>query len=198
MIKLRLAEKKDAQGIADIYKPYVIETPITFEYEAPSAKDFEQRIEKIQSFYPYLVAVNHDILIGYAYGSIQMQRKAYQWNAELSVYVNEKFHHTGTAKALYSSLMEILSLQGIQNVYAGITSPNPKSENFHKNLGFEKLGIYHNTGYKLGRWHDVAWYEKSLDIHFSQTNAPKSIHELEKQKIIKILEKNSEMIFNIT
>jgi len=27
----------------------------------------------------------------------------------------------------------------------------------HKAFGFSEIGVYHNVGYKLGRWLDVMW-----------------------------------------
>ena len=32
----------------------------------------------------------------------------------------------------------------------------------HLGRGFKSLGVYHNTGYKCGSWHDVEWFEKQL------------------------------------
>lgn len=53
--KLRIAEPEDAAGLLDIYKPYVLHTAITFEYEVPSLQEFEQRIRQFSAQYPYLV-----------------------------------------------------------------------------------------------------------------------------------------------
>ena len=58
--------------------------------------------------------------------------------------------------------MEICALQGIKTVYAGVTLPNAQSEGLHESLGFHRLGVYRNTGFKNGTWHSVAWFEKQL------------------------------------
>ena len=29
-------------------------------------------------------------------------------------------------------------------------------------VGFTPVGTYHRVGYKLGAWHDVAWFERRL------------------------------------
>jgi len=29
-------------------------------------------------------------------------------------------------------------------------------------MGFEPVGTYRRVGWKLGRWHDVTWYQRSL------------------------------------
>jgi len=48
------------------------------------------------------------------------------------------------------------------SVYAGITVPNEASEGFHRGMGFTPVGVYHGVGYKLGSWHDVAWFERTI------------------------------------
>jgi len=29
-------------------------------------------------------------------------------------------------------------------------------------MGFMEVGVYHNVGYKFGKWLDVIWFEKPL------------------------------------
>ena len=58
--------------------------------------------------------------------------------------------------------MEILKLQGVRTVYGCVTIPNPGSERLHERMGFERIGAFHNTGYKNGKWLDVVWYEKQI------------------------------------
>jgi len=71
----------------------------------------------------------------------------------------------GVGRALYTSLLAILELQGFRNAYAGIALPNPASVGFHEALGFTPVGVYHRVGYKLGAWHDVMWLERPLAPH---------------------------------
>ena len=45
-MKIREALLKDAEEIIDIYRPYVLETAITFEYEVPAVEEMEKRIRE--------------------------------------------------------------------------------------------------------------------------------------------------------
>ena len=45
---------------------------------------------------------------------------------------------------------------------AGIALPNEASVGLHRALGFVEVGTYRRVGWKLGRWHDVAWFQRSL------------------------------------
>ena len=166
-MNIRTATTADAQALLHIYAPY-IETPITFECTLPSAEEFAGRVEEISSFYPYLVCEADGQIVGYAYAHRHMQRAAYQWNAELSIYFQHSYTSKGLGTGLYSALLALLKLQGIKTVYAGVTLPNEKSERLHSRLGFSCLGVYHRTGFKCGKWHDVAWFERALapyDLH---------------------------------
>lgn len=91
-----------------------------------------------------------------------MERAAYQWNVELSIYLDRTATSKGIGQRLYAALIELLRLQGIKTVYGGVTLPNIRSERLHEKLGFHRLGTYHHTGYKCGAWHDVVWFEKAI------------------------------------
>ena len=60
----------------------------------------------------------------------------------------------------------------------GITLPNPASVGLHEGCGFSLVGIYRHIGHKLGQWHDVAWYQATVQPPSIEPGAPKSIREL--------------------
>lgn len=194
---IRLVRETDAPKILEIYKPYIENTAITFECEVPSCAEFRNRIRDISSAYPYLVCTSKEKIIGYAYAHRQMEREAYQWNAELSVYIEKTHFHCGVGKALYQALIEILKMQNVRNVYGGVTSPNDGSERLHESLGFEKLGVYHNTGYKCGTWHDVAWFEKTIGDHALEPKCFVSIQEIDQETVKNILDQYAEKLNSI-
>lgn len=190
-MKIRFAKPEDSPELLKIYGQY-IGTPITFEYELPSEAEFAQRIAETGADYPYLVCEDAGKIIGYAYAHRHMQRAAYQWNAELSVYLDKNLTSKGLGKKLYRILTEILKLQNVKTVYGGVTSPNLKSEKLHKSFGFTPVGTYHKTGYKCGEWLDVTWYEKAIAPHTPSPEPFKSIKQLPKSALNAIIEE----IFN--
>jgi phosphinothricin acetyltransferase len=162
-LSIRKAALADSAEILSIYAPYVTDTCITFETEVPTIDAFTARIENIMSNYPCLVYEENGKILGYAYASKHRERAAYQYSADVSVYVDQAYHRRGIGKALYAKLLEILMEQGrIYTAYAGIALPNEKSVGLHKTLGFKEVGIYHNVGYKFSKWIDVIWLEKSI------------------------------------
>lgn len=158
---VRLVVPNDSTALLNIYGQY-IETPVTFEYVLPTEQEFANRIAGISKCYPYLVCEENKQIKGYAYACRHLERAAYQWNAELSVYLDRSFTSRGLGKKLCRILIDILKLQGVRTVYGGVVVPNAKSEALHKSLGFEAAGVYPNMGYKCGKWRDVIWFAKQI------------------------------------
>lgn len=172
-VLIRMAEPGDAARIAEIYAPYVLTTAITFEYDPPSSAEMASRIASTLPAFPYLVWEENGVVLGYAYAHPLYARAAYQWNAELSVYVEMSHRGKGIGGKLYRCMMEILKLQNIQSVYACITEPNPGSIAFHHALGFSDLALYPHCGFKHGKWYGVNWLVKHLTELSEDTPAPR-------------------------
>jgi L-amino acid N-acyltransferase YncA len=160
-MNIRLASQDDAEQIRNIYAPYC-STPISFEEAPPSVDEMSRRIAAVIERYPWLVAVEDGRALGYAYAGTYRQRAAYRWSVEVSVYIAEGQHRQGLGRALYTSLFNVLRLQGFVNAYAGATLPNAGSAGLHESMGFQPVGVYHNAGFKYGTWHDVGWWQLQL------------------------------------
>jgi L-amino acid N-acyltransferase YncA len=159
---IRLTTLDDAEAIRDIYAPFCEVTPISFETQAPGVDETRRRIAKTLESLPWLVREHDGEIVGYAYASPHRERAAYRWSVDVSAYVRDGHRRTGIGRALYTSLLELLRLQGFYNAIAGITLPNPGSVGLHESMGFETVGIYRHIGFKCGEWHDVSWYQLSL------------------------------------
>lgn len=171
-IRIRAAVPEDAGALLKIYAPYVTDTAITFEYEIPSAEEFEGRIKKTLERYPYLVAEDGDTVVGYAYAGPFKARAAYDWSVETTVYVARDRKRQGIGRLLYRALEACLRRQGILNANACIGFPEKEdryltadSLRFHEKEGYRMVGMFHNCGYKFSRWYHMVWMEKMLGGH---------------------------------
>ena len=171
-MNIRIATSDDAKELLNIYKYYVENTAITFEYDVPSIEEFSERIKNTLKKYPYLIAENEDGIYGYAYASAFKSRQAYDWAVETSIYVKNGGSRHGVGTLLYEELEKYLKLQNIINVNACIAYPNEKSEEFHKKFGYKTIAHFTKCGYKFGKWHDMIWMEKFIGEH---TDTPKSV-----------------------
>lgn len=175
---IRFATIEDAEAILAIYAEYIVHTGVTFEIEVPTIEQFRDRMRRITEQFPWLVCEIDGEIAGYAYGSKHGERAAYRWSSDLSVYISEKYHRRGIASALYRAVMDLLRLQGYYTVYAGVSTPNEKSEAFHSAFGFRNLGEFKNVGYKLGMWRGVAWYELPLAEYVAEPVETTAIGEI--------------------
>ena len=170
-LEIRIEKPSDAAALLAIYKPYVENTTITFEYDVPTLEDFTARIAHTLERYPYLVALLDGEPVAYAYAGAFKSRAAYDRAVEMSIYVKNGVHGYGIGRALYAALETILRLQHVTNLNACITYPSAGSEQFHEKLGYTTVAHFHKCGYKLGRWLDMNWMEKILAEH-ADTPAP--------------------------
>ncbi|TDH55934.1 N-acetyltransferase family protein [Mycobacterium eburneum] len=159
---VRPASSEDARACVAIYRPYVEDTAITFETEVPTAAEMAARIAVARETHEWLVLERHGDVIGYAYAHAFNPRAAYQWSTATSIYLAPDHHRTGGGRELYVQLLHRLAHRGYRRAFAGITQPNPASNSFHRSLGFAPAGLYRRVGWKLDRWHDVAWMQLDL------------------------------------
>jgi L-amino acid N-acyltransferase YncA len=175
---IRLAEESDAERLLNIYAPIVKETAISFELVPPTVAEFRQRISSTVASHNWLIMEQQEVILGYAYASKFRPREAYQWTAEVTVYVDPAHHRKGVARALYISLFEALRLQGFCNAIAVIALPNPASVRLHEKLGFEPLGVLRSVGYKLSNWHDIGLWQLELQDNNQYPAPPHPASEL--------------------
>ena len=174
-IAIRLARPDDTAAIATIYAPYVTDTVISFETVSPDEHEMAHRLAKTLARFPWLVAMCDGEVAGYAYAGAHRERAAYQWSADVSVYVHKDFQRRGIGRALYTPLFAILRALGYYNVYAGIALPNPASVALHEAMGMTPVGVYRHVGYKGGMWHDVGWWEGSLRQQSAEPHPPRAL-----------------------
>ena len=169
--EIKTASPDDAAALVEIYAPYVTGTAITFEYDVPSVEEFEKRIENTLKAYPYLKAVGETgEIIGYAYAGRFRARKAYDYTAEVSVYVRCDLHACGIGRALYTELEKELEARGMHSLIAVLSVTEHEDEHltngslhFHEAMGYRKAAHFHEIGYKFGKWYDMVWLEKLIN-----------------------------------
>ena len=161
-ITVRPAVEDDAAAVTRIYAPYVERTAISFEEIVPTTDEMAARITKCRTRWHWLVAELDDEIVGYAYGSQHRERPAYRWSVEVSAYVDGRHHRKGIGRALYEPLLADLAEKGFCHAFAGITLPNDASVKLHAAMGFLPIGTFRSVGLKFKRWHDVAWFQRTL------------------------------------
>jgi len=167
-MRIRDARAEDGAPLAEIYRPYVETSAVSFEDEAPDAVALVARMLAAPRL-PWAVAEDGTgDVVGYAYATGHRGRAAYRWAVDCSVYLSPDARGRGTGRLLYATLLPLLRDLGYWRAYAGIALPNPASVGLHQAMGFTPVGVYKDVGYKLGRWHDVGWWQLPLEATSAQ------------------------------
>ena len=167
---IRFASENDAEAIRKIYAPYVTDTAITFEYTVPDTDEFVRRIKNTLANYPYLVAQEHEKVVGYAYAGPFRPREAYKHSCEVSIYVSRDCTGRGIGRALYNELEKHLAKQNVFVLYSCITETERENDShltdgsikFHEKMGYSLAGKFYHCGYKFGKWYSMRWMEKVI------------------------------------
>jgi L-amino acid N-acyltransferase YncA len=161
-VTIRPAILADAAGCAAIYAPYVRDSWVSFETEAPDADEMAQRIAEYGASHAWLVAQADDGIAGYAYASPHRIRAAYSTSVDVAIYVDPAYARQSVGKRLYEALFSKLKDAGYHAAFAGIVLPNDGSIALHRAVGFTPVGIYKEVGWKMGAWRDTSWWQRLL------------------------------------
>ncbi|MEO6582315.1 MAG: N-acetyltransferase family protein [Sphingomicrobium sp.] len=163
MVLIRLAREADAAGIAEVYRPYVEDSRISFEEQAPDPAEMARRmLGERPGFHPWLIAEEDNEIKGFASSSPFRARPAYRWSVETGIYLAAGAHGRGIGKRLLVMLIDLLERQGYVVAIGAIALPNDASVRLHESLGFLPAGAYRGTGFKFGEWLDVGLWQKDL------------------------------------
>ncbi|WP_020653707.1 arsinothricin resistance N-acetyltransferase ArsN1 family B [Massilia niastensis] len=163
LIAIRSATPGDAAAICAIYNPYIASTTISFEEAPVAASDMAQRISEVAAAgLPWLLALDGEQVLGYAYATRWRARPAYRSSVESSIYMHPEATGRGAGKALYAALLDELRTRALHMVIGGIAQPNERSVALHEQLGFRKVAHFSEVGRKFGRWIDVGYWELRL------------------------------------
>ena len=186
--KIRQVQLSDAEQILKVYTPFITDTCISFEYTVPTLEEFTKRIEAISAEYPYLVVEGDGEIVGYAYAHRYLERAAYNWDVEVTIYLAPQAQGKGLGVILYGALEKLMALQNIKNLYSCITGDNVHSIEMHRAIGYEFIGTFPKAGFKHDRWLDVVWMAKEIG---EKENAPQefvNFPNVEASAVEKVLE----------
>ena len=181
MIAIRPARPEDAAAIAAIYAPFVLTGTVSFETEAPDARQMRARLAASDGLYPWIVATNGDEeggVLAYAYAGKFRDRPAYKYVVETSIYVTGTVERQGVGRLLYEALIDTLRAQGFTQAIGVLALPNEASIGLHEATGFRRQGVYREVGYKNGRWIDVGFWQCQLNRSTTPPTEPKPFSEV--------------------
>lgn len=162
-LTIRPAGMDDARHLAEIWNTEAVTTLNTTDTEARDAAAQRAWLASHAPMYPVIVAVADDDVAGYAALKRYREGKpAFDRTVEDSVYVHTAWRGRGVGRLLLAQLVDTARALGHHSVLARITAENVVSRRLHEALGFRLVGVEEAVAFKLGRWLDVAVYQRRL------------------------------------
>ena len=163
---VRAAVPADAESVAAIFAHYVATSLATFEEVAPTAADWQQRLDDLTARnLPFLVAEaeRDGSVCGFAYASPWRPKPAYRHTVEDTVYLSPGHTGCGIGSALLGGLLAGCAAAGARQVIAVIADTgSDASAALHRRFGFTQAGRLSGVGRKHGRWIDTVLMQKEL------------------------------------
>jgi phosphinothricin acetyltransferase len=165
-LRIRPSLRSDLPRLTEIYNHYVVNTPVTFDLEPYLP---EQRAPWFAQFaetgrHRLLVAEEDAAILGYAGTTAWRAKAAYAPTVETTIYCAPEAIGKGAGTKLYAALFESLAREDVHRIVAGYTLPNAASAALHQRFGFRPVGVFKEVGRKFGKYWDVAWNERPLQL----------------------------------
>lgn len=161
-LTIRDATATDAPAIAAIYNQGIVDRIATLETEERTP---EERLEWLAARgprHPVLVAERDGTVVGW--GSLNQfnPRKAYDFVADFSVYVERAWRGQGVGGTLLRALTERARQLGYHKLVLSAFPWNAAGVALYQRHGFREVGTYEEQGLLDGKWVDTIIMEKIL------------------------------------
>ena len=159
---LRAATENDLPVINEICNYYVQTSPAIYQLEPFTADERTAWFAQHDARHPILVAVEAEVVIGWASLSAYHVRAGYRFTVEDSVYVRHDCHGRGVGRALLDALLARAAEHGHHSVLGIIDAAQAPSVALHARAGFERVAHLRQVGFKFGEWRDVVFMQRML------------------------------------
>jgi phosphinothricin acetyltransferase len=153
---IREMQQADSSRILEIYRMSIETRNSTFETIVPSWADWDSRHLTHSRF----VFEEDGILTGWAALSPFSSRKVYKGVAEISIYVDTRFHRKKIGSSLMEQIIISSELNGIWTLVSSVFPENEATLKLHQKFGFRVIGRREKIAMLDGRWRDTILLER--------------------------------------
>jgi phosphinothricin acetyltransferase len=156
--------QRHSAAILAIFNEAIANTTALYDYAQRTDADMTSWFaDKAAQGHPVIVAENDSgELLGFASFGQWRVRPAYKYTVEHSVYVDTRFRGQGAGRLLLEAIVDAARDRDFHVLVGGIDAANTVSIKLHESLGFTHCGTVKQSGFKFGRWLDVAFYQRIL------------------------------------
>lgn len=163
-IKFEPVEEKHIEAILEIYNHYVQYTTVTFHSELLNTDEMRSILFfKNPRFGSYTILNEMDVVVGYLILGYYKPRQAYDFTAEVTIYLHPEYLGKGIGRKTMKFIEDIASERKFHALLGVICSENETSINLFKKFGYWECAHFKEVGLKYNRLLDVVVYEKILN-----------------------------------
>lgn len=162
VVQIRDAGPADAPAIATIYNQGILDRIATLETEERTPEERRQWLAGRGPRHPVLVAARDGAVVGWGSLNPFNPRKAYDFVADFSVYVERAWRGKGVGGALLRALIARAKQLGYHKLVLSAFPWNAGGMALYQKYGFRTVGIYKEQGLLDGKWVDTIIMEKIL------------------------------------
>jgi phosphinothricin acetyltransferase len=160
---IRAARFADLPAIRDIHNQGILDRVATLDTEPHTLQETQMWFHKHGPRHPVLVAEAAGVITGWAALNTFNPRKAYQYVADLSVYIERQRRGQGIGTKLLQAVIALGRKLEYHKIVLSAFPFNPAGMRLYERQGFTTVGIYKEMGQLDGRWVDTIIMEKLLD-----------------------------------
>jgi phosphinothricin acetyltransferase len=167
MPSVRVATESDLPGILAIYNEVIATSTAVYALEPATLNEPRAWFTPRSAMgFPVMVATDPggDILGFASFGDWRGAWPGYRYTVEHSVHVRVDVRGRGIGRALVESLFPIALSLGKHVMIGSIDAENDASIRFHERLGFQRVAHFREVGHKFGRWLDLVFMQRFLDL----------------------------------
>jgi phosphinothricin acetyltransferase len=161
-IAIRPATASDAEAICFIYNQGIEDRVATLETDLRTPDERRQWLAARGPRHPVIVAEAGGEVVGWGSLNAFSPRKAYDYVADLSVYIERGWRSKGVGSRLLTRLIELARELGYHKLALSAFPWNAGGMALYQKLGFRTVGIYKEQGRLDGKWVDTIIMEKLL------------------------------------
>ncbi|MDO5844179.1 MAG: GNAT family N-acetyltransferase [Methanocorpusculum sp.] len=150
-------KNSDWGRVSEIYSEALAEGKSTFNKVCPTFEEWNaSHLKKCR----FVMEADGEIC-GWCALSPVSSREAYKGVAEISIYIDKKFHGKGLGTKLLTHLCESSEKEGIWSLYAAVFEVNEASLVLHRKCGFREVGYREKIARDIfGNWQNTIIFEK--------------------------------------
>jgi L-amino acid N-acyltransferase YncA len=159
-VRIRTADRPDADAISAIYNQGIAEREATFETAERSSRDALRWLDADRE--PLLVAEHDARILGFARVIRSSDRCAYEGVGDFSIYLALDARRRGVGRELLDALVAAAEEAGYWKLIGKLFTSNAASIALARRCGFREVGVHVRHGRLDGEWKDVLVVERLL------------------------------------